>query len=169
MKNGMRRPFWWGVSAVVWVVLVLLMSGAVYAEGALTGEALDEKAREIDNMLMAPCCWTQPVSKHYSGVATEIRQGIRKMLAEGKTQQEILDFYVAKYGKRILSMPPAQGFDLMAYVSPVLFLALGGWGLVAVIRRLKRGRLAESPEAAPVSAVKDEYAERLERELRERE
>ena len=49
------------------------------------------------------------------------------------------------------------------------FLALGGWGLVAVIRRLKRGRLAESPEAAPVSAVKDEYAERLERELRERE
>jgi len=168
-QNGMRRPFWWAVIAAMWVVLALLMSGAVYAEGALTGEALEKKALEIDTMLMAPCCWTQPISKHYSSVAMEMREGVRRMLAEGKTQQEVLDFYVAKYGKRILSMPPAQGFDLMAYVSPVLFLALGGWGLVAVIRRLKRGRPAERPEATPVSAFKDAYAERLERELRERE
>lgn len=168
MKNGMRRPFWWGVSAVVWVVLVLLMSGAVYAEGALTGEALDEKAREIDNMLMAPCCWTQPVSKHYSGAADEIREGVRRMLAEGKGRQEILDFYVSKYGERILAMPPARGFNLMAYVLPALFLILGAWATRILLARWRRERSAQ-PSREPRPAAEGAYAERLERELRERD
>ncbi len=49
------------------------------------------------------------------------------MLETGKTRQEIVDLYVAKYGERILAKPRAQWFKLTAYVLPWLFLILGGW------------------------------------------
>ncbi len=117
---------------------------------------------------MAPCCWTQTVSKHYSGAAGEIRQGIRTMLSEGKNRQEILDFYVATYGERILAMPPARGFNLMAYLLPGLFLVVGGWTTTALLRKWRQDR---SPDVFDTSHPPPEraYAERLERELQKRE
>ena len=146
----------------VGLVLVFLTVLAAQADD------LDEKARELEGKLMAPCCWTQTVSKHYSGAAEEIRSGIRRMLSQGKTQQEILDFYVAQHGKRILAMPEARGFNLLAFVLPGVFLLLGGWGTFLLVRRWQRGK----PSAEPAQVAADAstgYAERLERELRERE
>ena len=136
--------------------------------GSAEGKDVEAEARKIDDLLMAPCCWTQPVSKHYSGSANEIRRGVREMLREGKTRQEVLDFYVEKYGQRILAMPPARGFNITAYVLPAVFLIAGGWVLVAVFRKLRAGRPAGAPPAR-ASASEGGYAKRLERELRERE
>ena len=146
----------------VWMLLILLVSGAAGAKDQ------EEEARALEGMLIAPCCWTQPVSKHYSGAADEIREGVRRMLAEGKSRQEILDFYVSKYGERILAMPPARGFNLMAYVLPGLFLVLGAWATRILLARWRRERPAQ-PSRQPRPAAEGAYAERLERELRERE
>jgi cytochrome c-type biogenesis protein CcmH len=97
-------------------------------------EQLEERARELDGKVMAPCCWTQPVSHHYSPVADEIRQRTRQMLAEGKSGEEILDYYVSVYGERILASPRPRGFNLLAWVLPwVLFLA-GAVFLVTLLR-----------------------------------
>ena len=144
--------------------LVLVFLAALVARA----DDLEQKARELEGKLMAPCCWTQPVSKHYSGAADEIRRGVRQMLSEGKTQQEIIDFYVAKHGERILAMPEARGFNLLAFVLPGAFLLLGGWGTVALVRRWNRGKSRVEPKQ-PAANVETGYAERLERELRERE
>ena len=144
--------------------LVLVFLAALVARA----DDLEQKARELEGKLMAPCCWTQPVSKHYSGAADEIRRGVRQMLSEGKTQQEIVAFYVAKHGERILAMPEARGFNLLAFVLPGAFLLLGGWGTVVLVRRWNRGK----SEVEPAQVVADAgtgYAEKLERELRERE
>jgi cytochrome c-type biogenesis protein CcmH len=152
----------------LWLVLIALLMTAPLMAAALTQEQIDAEAKEIDRLVMAPCCWTQPVSDHYSGVASEIRQGIRKMLAEGKTRQEILDVYVAQYGERILSMPKAEGFNLMAYVLPALALLLGAIVVRAVIRAWHRPTPAAAP-AASSAASTDDYARRLEDELKARE
>ena len=77
-----------------------------------------EKAREIEDDLIAPCCWSQPVSQHYSEAAEQIRREVRAMVAEGKSRNEILDYYVAKYGERILAAPRAKGFNSLAYILP---------------------------------------------------
>jgi cytochrome c-type biogenesis protein CcmH len=151
------------------LVIVMGVTLALSLSGASGNPALEEKAREIENELIAPCCWTQPVSKHYSQAADEIRRGIRSMLAEGKTEQQILDFYVAEYGERILSSPRAVGFNSVVYVLP--WVALVG-GMVVVVLFLKRlrapGPLPEPAKPAEPS-VAGGYAERLERELRELE
>ena len=152
----------------IWLILIALFVAAPPVAAALTQEQINAQATEIDRLIMAPCCWTQPVSDHYSGVASEIRQGIRKMLAEGKTRQEILDVYVAQYGERIRSMPKAEGFNLMAYVLPALALLLGAIVVRAVIRAWHRPTPAAAP-AAPSTMSTDDYARRLEDELKARE
>jgi cytochrome c-type biogenesis protein CcmH len=157
----------WGTLLAI-LLLTVGIGDAQEPAPKLTQQQIEAKAKEIDRLIMAPCCWTQPVSDHYSGVASEIRQGIRKMLAEGKTRQQILDFYVAKYGERILSMPKAEGFNLMAYVLPAMALLVGAVIVRAVIRAWNRPTPAAASGPAPQAASED-YARRLEEELKARE
>lgn len=113
---------------------------------------LERDARAIDAMLIAPCCFSQQVSVHQSAAASEVRRDVRARLAAGQTRQQILDAYVAQYGKRILAEPPAAGFDLTLYVMPFLML-LASVGLVAVIvRRFTK------PESLPTPGFRDPAA-----------
>jgi cytochrome c-type biogenesis protein CcmH len=132
-------------------------------------QALEQEAKQIEAMLIAPCCWSQQVSLHQSAVVDEIKANIRRMLAENKTRQQILDAYVAEYGDRILAEPPARGFSAALYVLPWVFLA-GSIGLVVlVVRRLRApgGRGPASPAAARAASAESEAeTDRLDEELR---
>jgi cytochrome c-type biogenesis protein CcmH len=125
----------------------------------------EEIARRIEGELMAPCCWAEPVSQHLSQIAEEMRREIRTMLAAGKSEQEILDIYVAKYGERILTTPPARGFNLLAYIMPWVLAVTGVVAVVVVLKRWLTLRPAESI----TPAVDDGYADRIDRELRDLE
>ena len=130
-------------------------------------EVQEQEAKEIENLLIAPCCWVSPISEHYSGVSFEIRDGIREMLAAGKSREAILQFYTEKYGKRILSAPDASGFNSLAYYLPLVFLAAGAALAVFVVQKL-RSRKTVKGEASPVHTKIDKrYADLLEKELQE--
>ena len=124
---------------------------------------LEKEATAIEGMLIAPCCWRQPVAVHYSPAADEVRAEVRKMLEDGQTRQEILDSYVAEFGNKILAKPPAEGFNLLAYSLPVVFLIAGAVVALMVVRRLRPVK-AEST-VAKSSKTESRYSERLEREL----
>jgi cytochrome c-type biogenesis protein CcmH len=129
--------------------------------------ALEQEARVLETMIVAPCCWNQQVAVHYSPAADKVRSEIRAMLASGKTRQQILDDYVARYGDRILAEPPARGFNRGLYVLPWVFLGFTSGLVVVVIRKLRSN--ANPSEHATDSATDrrdDDYDERLEEELR---
>jgi cytochrome c-type biogenesis protein CcmH len=128
--------------------------------------AMEQEARVLETMLIAPCCWNQQVSVHYSPASDEIRADVRRMLAAGQSRQQILDFYVARYGDRILAEPPARGFTKGLYVLPWVFLVASVTVVVGVIRRLSVGA---SPEPLQKAALANEgpYGDRLEEELRD--
>ena len=134
-----------------------------------TDADLEREARALDEMLVAPCCFTQQVSVHQSGAAQEVKQDVRRRLAAGETQQQILDAYVERYGKHILAEPPAKGFDLMLYVMPFVVLLTSIALLTAIIRRVTRHALVEAPASArtPGSAMRAEYEAQLDEELRD--
>lgn len=136
---------------------------------AASAQSLDQKAKELEGKLIAPCCWSQPVSQHYSQAADEIRAGIRQMLSEGKTSQQILDYYVSVYGERILASPRARGFNLMAYVLPYLSLALGMLAVIVVLKKLRTRMPAAETSAAQTVQPDSRYSARLEQELRDLE
>ena len=130
-------------------------------------QALEQQAKAIETMLIAPCCWSQQVSVHQSPASDEIKANIRKLLAEGKTQQQILDAAVAQYGDRILAEPPARGFSGLLYVLPWIFLA-GSVGLVVfVVRRLRTpGPALAAASGVNAAPMNDDEAERIDDELR---
>jgi len=136
-------------------------------QAAQTPQALELQAKRIEAMIIAPCCWSQQVSVHQSPASDEIKTNIRKMLTAGKTQQQILDAYVAEYGDRIMAEPPARGFSAALYVLPWIFLA-GSVGLVVfVVRRLRTpgSALAAAPGIS-VAPINEAEAERIDDELR---
>ncbi len=128
-------------------------------------QVLEQQARQLETKLIAPCCWMQQVSLHQSAASDEIKENIRVMLASGQTSQQILDYYVARYGDRILAEPPARGFSASLYVLPWFFLA-GSVGLVVfIVRRLKTPEPELRPSAQPADLNGTE-ADRVDEELR---
>jgi cytochrome c-type biogenesis protein CcmH len=130
-------------------------------------QTLEEKARDIDGKLIAPCCWSQPVAQHYSEAADEIRLGVREMLAAGKSEQEILDYYVSIYGERILASPRARGFNLLAWVMPVVFFLAGVSLLVLILRNWVCKKPAFAPAGVSERKLDERYRAQLDQELKD--
>lgn len=147
---------------------VLLSAGALAFAVLLVpamSQTRDEIAHRIESQLMAPCCWSEPVSQHLSPAAEEIRREIRALLAAGKSEQEILEIYVSRYGERILTMPRAHGFNVLLYIMPWVFAVAGILGLGLIIKRW----LSLRPTGLTMPAISDRDAGRIEGELHDLE
>jgi cytochrome c-type biogenesis protein CcmH len=147
-------------------VLCLILSGWI---GLAAAADVEQKAKEIEAKLMSPCCMSGTVADHGSAIAYQMKDEIRAMLNDGQTEREILDHYVAQHGPQILSMPRARGFNLTAYLLPVLLFLLGAVGVVLAVRRWQSREHpvpAVETGGAPSAPLDPEYAERLQRELR---
>jgi cytochrome c-type biogenesis protein CcmH len=146
---------------------VILASTLVAAQPP-SADAFEREARQIETMLMAPCCWSQPVSQHQSQASEDVKQQIRGLLASGKNRQEVLDAFVAQYGQRILVEPPARGFGAVLYGGLLITFLLTASGLVFWVRRASRRRAGVMASVSAGGAPDDAaYAARLDDELRD--
>ena len=153
--NRLLRP-------LVGVTIALAMSGTV------AGNDIERQAREIDAMLIAPCCFSQQVSVHHSAAADDVRQDIRRRLSAGETREQILDAYVAQYGKRVLAQPPAEGMARALYVLPPVALVLTAALVVVIVRRFTASQAARVPgECSTPPPVEERYRAELDEELRD--
>lgn len=136
-----------GQGAALATLLVFCSSLVAAAQTAPATGNTAARARALEAKLMAPCCFTQTIDQHESDIARQMRAEVRAWLAEGLSDQQILDRYVERYGARILAVPPAQGFNRLLYWMPYLVtLAL----LIAVCLTLWVWyRRAHSPALRP--------------------
>jgi cytochrome c-type biogenesis protein CcmH len=146
--------------------LTQMTLGLWLAVAAADPQALEREAKQLEAKLMAPCCWAQQVSLHQSPAADEIKQNVRKLLAEGKTSEQILDSYVAQYGDRILAEPPARGFSRLIYVAPWVFLVASVGLVIVVIRRLRAVSPAPARTERAAASPSEDEADRIDEELR---
>ncbi len=113
---------------------------------ALPGRAAALTEAEVSNHLMCYACPQDQLAVCNCGGAQEMKDTIHRMIGEGKTKQEILDHFVARYGEAIISTPPKKGFALTAYVAPYIGLGAGAAVALFLVMRWARrsGREAES-------------------------
>ena len=129
------------------------------------GPNLDDETNRLAKSLYCPVCPNTPLDVCNTQACVQWRAQIKEMLTSGKSEQQIRDYFVSQYGDRVLGAPPAQGFNWLAYILPVVGVIFGGtvaW--FALRNRLARSADA-SPEAMPISS---EYADRIEEELKEK-
>ncbi len=89
----------------------------------------------IQANLMCQCGCTMVLISCDCGTAEQMRSEIKAMLDQGKTQDEILSFYVGKYGDKVLSAPKAEGFNLSAYITPFIVILLSALAIGLIVRR----------------------------------
>lgn len=128
---------------------------------AAAAATTEERAQRLEAKLVAPCCFRQVLTVHDSDPARTMKEEIRRELAAGRSDEEILQAYVDRYGIQILSEPPAVGFHHILSVAPPVFFAVGLAGLLAVLHRWRRTTRDQAP-AAPLPL---ETLRRIEREL----
>ena len=130
-------------------------------------EGREQIAALVEEQLIAPCCWRAPLSQHYSGTAERMKEDLRQMLANGRTQEEILDHYKAMYGERILSSPPNAGFNRLAYLFTPLMFLVGAGVIFITLRRWRTGRLNRGDSKGAVSLDNDpRHRDRIDAELK---
>jgi len=146
-RKGAVKTAW---ALAAGVLLVFLLSTLAGAQEVRLDPALEREALEIEKLLRCPVCVGQTVAESQTEVSQKIKTEIRRMLAEGKTRDEILNYYVAQYTEWILMMPPRRGFGLFVWVLPVLIFIAGGIWLWSFLSRHRSSRVAEAGETGPV-------------------
>jgi cytochrome c-type biogenesis protein CcmH len=135
-------------------VRVLLLWFACALPAASQNPEVEKRTAALAHELRCLVCQNQTLADSNAPLAVDLRNQIREQLAAGKSEQDVLDFMVARYGDFVLYRPPLKAATLALWIGPFVFLVLGVWLLA---RRLARRRAAE-PE---LSGAERERAAKL--------
>jgi cytochrome c-type biogenesis protein CcmH len=151
-------------AALAALSLVLTTAAAVMAAPA-PSPAPQTTVTAIEAEVMCPICGTL-LELAESPQAKREKVFIAKLVAEGKTKAEIKDALVAQYGPSVLALPKAKGFDLSAYLVPVLafLVAIVVLGL-SVARWRRAGDPPSKPQDPSDNRPGDDDAARLDADL----
>ena len=132
-----------GIAPVVslWFLCALGLVAVWYPAAALGqgAEELEREAQAIDRMLMCPVCPAETIDQAQVEISFQMRALVREMLAQGRSRDEVLDYFVDRYGPGILAAPPKSGANLLAWILPVVGV-VAGLGAVALVVRAMVGR-----------------------------
>jgi len=98
------------------------------------GEDLDKRAAALEEELRCLVCQNQTIADSHAGLAADLRREVREQLAQGKSEQEVLDFMVQRYGDFVLYRPPVKRTTWLLWFGPLLLLAAGAALLVSRLR-----------------------------------
>jgi cytochrome c-type biogenesis protein CcmH len=123
--------------------------------------AFERRVHEVAAMLRCPVCLNLSVADSPSELAQDMRNVVRERLSGGDTEQQVLAYFVQRYGEWVLMKPTTRGVNILVWVLPgVVILAGGALVLLAMQRWTRRS-------GAPAAAVIDEIPEEDLRKVRE--
>lgn len=125
----------------------------------------ESRARSLESEFKCPVCRSQSIRQSRSFMAEDMKRRVRELIVQGRSDDEIREYFIARYGEWILLTPPKRGFSLAAYVLPFVAVVAGAAMLVFAARRWRgQGGRRITPEPPPAP-----YLERLDKELEETE
>ena len=152
--------------------LTLLILLASPGENAL-GQGLEYKEKEaqsIGRMLMCPVCAGTTIEQSQALIAQQMQGIVREMLAEGASRDEVLDFFVDRYGVGVLAAPPKSGVNLLVWVLPIvgmLAALAGGYLVIRSMTSRNNGQIAAATmsQADLVETGLEPFLEAVDRDL----
>jgi cytochrome c-type biogenesis protein CcmH len=116
-------------------LLLALWASCVLAQDPV----LERRVTNLSHELRCLVCQNQTIADSNAPLAIDLRNQIREQLAAGKSESDVLDFMVARYGDFVLYRPPLKGTTLLLWIGPFAFLVTG---LYLLARYLRRRRIA---------------------------
>jgi cytochrome c-type biogenesis protein CcmH len=125
------RPFWSGL-------LLALIVAWPPLHAASTGDATFEKrVTHLTEELRCLVCQNQTLADSHADLAVDLKNQVREQLAQGRSDQQVLDYMVERYGDFVLYRPPVKGITWVLWFGPFLLL-LGGLALLWLKLREKQ-------------------------------
>ena len=142
-------PFIFSLAAI----MVMLAALPVLAQDP----SMDE-VNHVARKLNCPTCQSLNLEDCRTQTCDQWRDQIKDLLAEGYTEQEVLDWFIARFGVEVLQEPPRQGHGLFAWLLPIVGLLAGVSWLAFVLRRWSAAKPAEAAAvtALPEDGIDDE-------------
>ena len=129
-------------------LLLLLAAPAIAApmEDSFSNPAMEARARNLQRELRCLVCQGESIDESQAPLAGELRHLVRQQMAEGRSDQQIQDYLVARYGNFILMKPPLEADTYFLWAAPFLVLILAGAVAIFVIRKARKAEAESSPE-----------------------
>lgn len=165
-----RRIFSYGGFAVIatafGLLLLLSLPSTTLAQTDDSGEfsrqelellALSPEARAIAQKVQCPVCDGQPITESNATIARQMRVRVQQLVDDGVSEEEILDFFVERYGPEVLREPRPEGIGWGVWLAPPIIALIG---LLIVVFGLRSGRRPrpqpQSARPTPPSAADDD-------------
>ena len=141
-----------------WVLILLVMLAllapaaralAVQPDEMLPDPALEARARALSKELRCMVCQNQSIDDSDAPLARDLRILVREHLRAGETDQQVLDFLIARYGEFVLLRPRFSPHTALLWLTPLGVLVIGALGIAMSARRQRssEGNLTASEEA----------------------
>ena len=147
---------------IVFLVMALLLTPPVVAAPVVTYEFASEEQEalfnKLSNELRCLVCQNQSIADSNAELATDLRDEIYGMLQQGNSEEEIVEFMVARYGDFVLYNPPMKPMTWLLWFGPAFALLAGFFFVVRIIGRQKKAAVAEmsSEEIERLKALQSE-------------
>ncbi|MFP5391929.1 MAG: cytochrome c-type biogenesis protein CcmH [Gammaproteobacteria bacterium] len=112
----------------------LLIALALLA-GSAHGAELDERVDRLASQLRCLVCQNQTIADSTAPLAVQLKHEVRQQLASGRSEQDVADFMVQRYGDFVLYRPPFKPVTWLLWLGPALLLAVG---LTVLFRQIRR-------------------------------
>ena len=137
------------------LVILFAFAGAVHAQAIepmpFANHAQELRFQHLTHELRCPMCQNETLADSNAPIARDLRNQIFKMMQQGKSDDEIKQYLVARYSKFVLYDPPLTRGTWLLWFGPLLIL-LGGAGVVLVAIR-KRGRMPANGSSGPRPSI----------------
>lgn len=143
------------------VIMAVLLSypwpAAAEQSGSVTQDRqVETRLKQLSLELRCLVCQNQTLADSHAPLAEDLRSEIRTMIVDGRSDEEIMDFLVSRYGDFVRYRPPLKATTWLLWFGPFLFLASGAAALGITLRRRQR-----QPADAPLSETERSRADRL--------
>lgn len=169
MKLNLNKTLRAVFFASLLTVLFFTAATTVFAQDDMP---TDDEVNAIAKQLYCPVCENTPLDVCPTEACRQWRELIRLQLSEGKTEEEIKQYFVDNYGARVLAEPPRTGLNWLVYILPPMFILAGAFILFRSFQAWTKPKAVETAsslnEEAGEASDKDPYIARLEEELKNR-
>ncbi len=128
------------------LMMAFLLSSYSFADTLMTfsSELNQTRFQFLAKELRCPKCQNQDLADSQAGIAKDLRIQIHEMIEQGKTDQEIVDYMVARYGDFVLYRPKYSAATSILWVGPAAFLIIGLVVFAGVVYRNKKRRAGKA-------------------------
>jgi cytochrome c-type biogenesis protein CcmH len=125
------------VAALALAALLVAPAAAKEAAPAAADPVLEKRVMALAEELRCLVCQNQTLAESNAPLAEDLRNQLRERMREGKSDREVVDFLVERYGDFVLYRPPLKATTVLLWFGPLLLLAVG---FAVLLRRVQRRR-----------------------------